>query len=88
MLALEHPAVFVAEGASMVHAEGRRFSSPMTSKINRVWHKANRMPQRATLDQRVRWHLAHREACQCRTDLPAGILAELKRRGVKVPSVA
>jgi len=55
----------------------------VTSKINAVWHKANRMPARATLDQRVAWHLAHLEACACRTDLPASITAELKRRRVK-----
>ncbi len=55
------------------------------SKINAAWHRANRMPPRATLDQRVAWHLAHRAACSCRTDLPATILAELKRRGIVPP---
>jgi hypothetical protein len=54
-------------------------------KINAVWHKANRMPTRATLDQRVAWHLSHLRACACRSDLPASILAELKRRGMKPP---
>ncbi len=54
-------------------------------KINADWHRANRMPPRATLDQRVAWHLAHRAACGCRTELPATILAELKRRGVVPP---
>jgi hypothetical protein len=57
----------------------------MTSRINAAWHKANRMPARATLDQRVAWHLAHLKACACRTDLPATIAAELGRRGVKRP---
>lgn len=57
----------------------------MSGKINAEWHEANRMPERATLDQRVQWHLAHLEACHCRTDLPATIVAELKRRGVKIP---
>lgn len=51
-------------------------------KINAGWHKSNRMPSRATLDQRVEWHLAHLRACGCRTDLPASIQAELKRRGL------
>ena len=54
------------------------------SKINAVWHKVNRMPARATLDERVAWHLAHVKACGCR-DLPASILAELKRQGIKPP---
>ena len=57
----------------------------MTTNINAAWHKAHRMPPRATLDQRVAWHLAHRKACRCRTDLPATIVAEFKRRGAKVP---
>ncbi len=59
----------------------------MPNKINSPWHKAHRMPPRATLDQRVAWHLAHRKACQCRKGLPATISAELERRGVQVPSV-
>ena len=37
----------------------------MTTRINAAWHKANRMPAGATLDQRVAWHLAHRKACAC-----------------------
>ena len=57
----------------------------MTRVINAAWHKAHRMPTGATLDRRVAWHLAHRRACACRTDLPATIVAELKRRGVKPP---
>jgi len=58
----------------------------MTERINASWHKAHRMPEGATLDQRVAWHLAHRKACACRTDLPASIAAELRRRGVKAPA--
>jgi hypothetical protein len=58
------------------------------STINAEWHKANRMPANATLDQRVAWHLAHWEACRCRSTLPGTIVEELKRRGVKVPAAA
>jgi hypothetical protein len=57
----------------------------MAGKLNATWHQANRMPPRASLDQRLAWHLAHAKACRCR-GLPAGILAELKRRGLRVPS--
>jgi hypothetical protein len=53
--------------------------------LNAAWHKAHRMPPKATLDERVSWHLAHLEACGCRPDLPATIVAELKRRGIKPP---
>lgn len=52
----------------------------MPGKLNTKWHESHRMPPRATLDQRVKWHLAHAKACACR-DMPAGIVAELKRRG-------
>jgi hypothetical protein len=57
----------------------------MAGKINAAWHKAHKMPARATLDQRVEWHLAHLAACGCRTDLPESIRSELKRRGIKPP---
>ena len=53
----------------------------MPSKLNAAWHRANRMPARAALEQRVEWHLAHAKACGCR-DLPAGIVRELERRGI------
>jgi hypothetical protein len=56
--------------------------SSMAIKLNATWHKANRMPPKATLDQRIAWHLAHARACACRT-LPASIVKELKRRGIK-----
>ena len=54
-------------------------------KLNASWHEANRMPARASLDERVEWHLAHAKACACR-GLPAGILKELERRGIPPPS--
>lgn len=57
----------------------------MAGNINAAWHKANRMPKNATLDQRVDWHLAHVKACGCRNDLPATILQELERRGITPP---
>ncbi|MEO5822845.1 MAG: hypothetical protein ABIT71_20250 [Vicinamibacteraceae bacterium] len=43
------------------------------------------MPPRATLAQRVTWHLAHAKACGCRP-IPATVGAELKRRGTKAPA--
>ncbi len=35
-------------------------------KINKAWHETNRMPQNATLEQRIAWHLEHQKHCQCR----------------------
>ena len=47
--------------------------------MNADWHRKNRMPRRATLSQRIAWHLAHTEACACRPippNLAAVIAAE------------
>lgn len=50
-------------------------------KMNQVWHKANRMPAKATLEQRIRWHREHAANCACRP-IPAGLQAEVARRGL------
>ena len=49
-------------------------------KINAEWHAGHRMPPKATLDERVAWHLEHQRHCGCRKDLPASIQRELERR--------
>jgi len=54
-------------------------------QINATWHRGHPMPRNATLDQRVRWHLAHVRACGCR-EIPATVRAELKKRGIAVPA--
>jgi hypothetical protein len=48
--------------------------------INATWHKANRMPKNATLDQRIVWHREHAKHCACRP-VPEKVLAEMKRCG-------
>jgi hypothetical protein len=53
-------------------------------RLNATWHRAHRMPPNATLDQRVRWHVAHARHCACRA-IPTTIRAELKKRGIAVP---
>jgi hypothetical protein len=52
----------------------------MPSRINATWHEAHKMPSKATLDQRVEWHVEHLRECRCRTDLPVSIALELERR--------
>jgi hypothetical protein len=47
--------------------------------MNAAWHQRNRMPKRATLAQRVAWHLEHQKHCACRP-LPATIVAALKAK--------
>lgn len=55
--------------------------SSVPQKLNASWHKAHRMPQNATFEQRVEWHIAHMNACTCRQ--PTGVvLEELKKRGI------
>lgn len=49
------------------------------SKTNRQWHEQNRMPHNPTVEQRLAWHLAHAQACQCRP-IPASVLKLLKDR--------
>jgi len=39
------------------------------SKLNAAWHNENRMPVKATIDQRIAWHPEHRKHCNCR-DIP------------------
>jgi hypothetical protein len=47
-------------------------------RLNREWHAANRMPPKATQDQRVAWHRAHAEACGCRP-IPESLRKLIKR---------
>lgn len=48
-------------------------------KINAEWHKANKMPERPTEEQRLKWHAEHAKNCECRK--PTGKLLEtLKAR--------
>jgi hypothetical protein len=48
-------------------------------KLNAEWHRKNRMPERATLDQRVRWHLKHQRNCGCR-EMPESVKKEIRKR--------
>jgi hypothetical protein len=34
--------------------------------LNKEWHRLHRMPPRATREQRIKWHVAHAQACGCR----------------------
>jgi hypothetical protein len=52
--------------------------------MNAAWHARHPMPKNASLDQRVRWHLAHAKACGCRK-IPKTVIAELRARGATIP---
>ena len=49
--------------------------------LNAAWHDAHPMTPKATMDQRIAWHLAHRKACACRP-IPAGVVAAMTTRGM------
>lgn len=54
------------------------------SKLNAEWHRQHPMPKKATIDERIEWHLQHLKHCQCRTDLPSKLKEEMKKRGIAV----
>jgi len=35
-------------------------------KINKAWHLKNKMPQNATLREKIKWHEGHSKNCACR----------------------
>jgi hypothetical protein len=55
------------------------------SKLNADWHRAHRMPEKATMEQRVQWHREHAQHCACRPT-PASVLAAMQDRTVKKKS--
>jgi len=49
--------------------------------LNKSWHMKHKMPKKATLEQRIRWHLAHQKQCGCRP-IPAKLAELMKSRGL------
>jgi len=49
------------------------------AKTNAAWHADNRMPPRATREQRIEWHLRHAEACACR-EVPESLRDAVAKR--------
>lgn len=49
--------------------------------MNREWHEQNKLDAKASLDDRVAWHLAHAANCACRP-IPAPVLKEIERRRI------
>jgi len=52
--------------------------------INKEWHETHKMPQNASDDQRISWHLEHAQNCSCR-DIPKGILKLMKEKRIPLP---
>jgi hypothetical protein len=53
--------------------------SNVKSKLNAPWHEKNPMPKNATLEQRIKWHVAHADKCGCR-EMPISIKTALAER--------
>jgi hypothetical protein len=50
-------------------------------QLNKAWHEKHKMPAKATLQQRIRWHLQHRKQCGCRS-IPAKLAEALQAKGL------
>lgn len=51
-------------------------------KLNKAWHEANRMPEKASFEQRVQWHLEHQKHCKCR-EIPAKLKEKMEALHIK-----
>ena len=49
------------------------------SKLNKEWHRANRMPKNATIEERIAWHIEHSKNCACRP-IPEKLKVEINKR--------
>jgi len=47
--------------------------------MNKLWHEQNKMPPKATLDRRIRWHQEHQKHCACR-QAPKGLQKLIKEK--------
>jgi hypothetical protein len=53
--------------------------NPSIPKLNKEWHLTHRMPENATIEERIAWHLEHSKHCHCRP-IPGKLKAEIKKR--------
>jgi len=51
--------------------------------MNKDWHERNKMPPKATLEQRIKWHGEHKKHCACR-EAPKSLLPYLKNNKTKI----
>jgi hypothetical protein len=49
--------------------------------MNKTWHEQNKMPAKATLQQRIEWHRQHQQHCACR-EVPSSLLPYIKAESV------
>lgn len=54
-------------------------------KLNREWHLTHKLPPKATLEERINWHIQHQGNCGCRK-MPESIRQEIVARGWADPT--
>jgi hypothetical protein len=52
-------------------------------KLNVEWHRGNKMPGNAKIEQRIQWHLEHSRNCTCRP-IPEKVIEEMKKRSIGI----
>lgn len=57
----------------------RKKTKPEEPKLNKERHFANKMPVKATLDQKIKRHIEHVAHCKCRP-MPDKIKQEIQKR--------
>jgi hypothetical protein len=50
--------------------------------MNKLWHAQNKMPPKATLEQRIQWHKEHQKHCDCR-EVPRSLLPYIQAKKLK-----
>lgn len=45
--------------------------------MNREWHDNHKMPEKATPNERIQWHMEHAKNSACRP-IPKGLLAKMR----------
>ncbi len=54
-------------------------------KLNRDWHLKHKMPEKATMAERIAWHLEHQKNCQCRA-MPDDVKLAIKQSKGRYPA--
>ena len=50
--------------------------------MNKLWHAVNKMPLKATLEQRIKWHKEHQTHCACR-EIPKSLSSHIQTKKLK-----
>ncbi len=57
-----------------------------SSSFNATWHRKHPMPKKATVEQRIEWHLDHYKNCSCR-EIPEKLKEEMRKLKIEIPAL-